>query len=163
MRGSARFQKRYWSIKGRIFVKIAQRIGIFWFKICTDCTKRFSCPTSQKFCTFGFCNKYTKKRSFFLEKFVKPAQRILGRRGKEAGKNVQKENEGHVGKFVIDRQEDGMEAEDYLLKVHRNKGDFGWDEGVCRSSFVDVARHLKNRTGMWLYIWRTSWRKEQRF
>ena len=55
--GKCKFQKRYWNTDRRIFVKIAQRIGMFWFKICADCTKRFSCPTGQIFRTFMFCNK----------------------------------------------------------------------------------------------------------
>ena len=67
-------------------------------------------------------------------------------------KNVQKENDGQMGEFVIDRQWNGEKRVDCLLKIHKESGNFGRNEGVCRSSFMNVARHLKNRTGMRLYI-----------
>ena len=41
---------------------------------------------------------------FLLEKFVKTAQKIFGHHEKQAGKNVQKENGGQAGEFVIYRR-----------------------------------------------------------
>ena len=63
-------------------------------------------------------------------------------------KNVQKENDGQVGEIVIDRQYDGEKIGNCLLKFHNELGNFGRFEGVCRSSFVNVDRHLKNMTAM---------------
>ena len=69
------------AIKADFLWKLHNGRLFFASKFVQIAQKRFSCPTSQKFCTFGLCNRYTKKLPFSLEKFVKTVQSNLGRWG----------------------------------------------------------------------------------